>query len=110
MLTSFEINNFELVTFKTQPQGNVVDGWPISFSNIIEEHPSSEFLLIKISGVADKNVDFLSLNIVAHPFNNVVNNPYIFLRIIKVIGKVVILNFFFLYPMNFQIQIMELII
>ena len=73
VLTSFEINNFELVTFKTQPQGNVVDGWPISFSNIIEEHPSSEFLFIKISGVADKNVDFLSLNIVAHPFNNVVN-------------------------------------
>ena len=70
-LMSFEINNFELVTFKTQPQGNVVDGWPISFSNIIEEHPSSEFLFIKISGVADKNVDFLSLNIVAHPFNNV---------------------------------------
>ena len=66
--------------FNSEPEGNIADGWPISFSSIVEEFPTAELLFIKISGVADENVGFLSLNIVAQPSNNTVNKSIDFTK------------------------------
>ena len=105
-ITNFEINGFELVFFNSEPEGNIADGWPISFSSIVEEFPTAELLFIKISGVADENVGFLSLNIVAQPSNNTVNKSIDFTKDYKDNCRVEIFEIFLPFSLtNFKFRL-----